>query len=257
MPAIIVDIVGSSRASAQLAGQGAIYRNLEVIGGPAEIGDFCHVDLTTPEPTIVMSSKSWLTEDDVSKMLRGYTGLGYGGIPFDIDKIWVFYASSGTSYYSRDTDGLALAIANVTSGDKMLIPNGTFGGDTTIPAGVQVACMGINTILTGKITLSSGSTISDGTILRNADDANDLIGIVGPSEGIGLVIGCRILVTQTGSGNAYGYYHTGGGDLEIASSRITASSVGGTGYGGYRDGAGNVYLYDCRPVLGSTYSLNE
>jgi hypothetical protein len=49
---------------------GAIVHNLRVIGGPVDIGDEVSVDYTTPEPTIIAVSKSWLTDDDLQRALK-------------------------------------------------------------------------------------------------------------------------------------------------------------------------------------------
>jgi hypothetical protein len=56
-----------NRASAQLSGNGAIAHNLSIIGGPVKTGDSVLVDYSTPEPTIIATSESWLTMDDLMR----------------------------------------------------------------------------------------------------------------------------------------------------------------------------------------------
>jgi hypothetical protein len=58
-----------SRASARLSTNGAIIHDLEIVGGPVDIGDAVAVDYTTPKPTIVSHSRSWLTMDDLLRAL--------------------------------------------------------------------------------------------------------------------------------------------------------------------------------------------
>lgn len=67
-PATIVDTHGGT-ASARLSGNGAIVHNLQIIGGPVDIGDKVSVDYTTPEPTVVATSRAWLTMDDLNREL--------------------------------------------------------------------------------------------------------------------------------------------------------------------------------------------
>lgn len=69
-PAVIVDSHGG-KASARLSTNGATVHNLDVIGGPVDIGDSVIVDYTTPDPTIIATSKSWLTQEDLDRALAG------------------------------------------------------------------------------------------------------------------------------------------------------------------------------------------
>lgn len=67
-PGTIVDVHGG-KASARLSGNGATVHSLDVIGGPVEIGESVTVDFSTPDPTIIATSKSWLTMDDLMREL--------------------------------------------------------------------------------------------------------------------------------------------------------------------------------------------
>jgi hypothetical protein len=67
-PATIVDKLGG-RASARLSGNGATIHDIPIIGGPVDIGDDVLVDFSTPDPTIITTSKEWLTMDDLMREL--------------------------------------------------------------------------------------------------------------------------------------------------------------------------------------------
>lgn len=54
--------------------------------------------------------------------------------------------------YTPDAAGLAAAIAAAAAGDTIWVPAGTIAGNYTVPAGVEVTGVGINTILSGTIT---------------------------------------------------------------------------------------------------------
>jgi hypothetical protein len=237
IPATIIDTNGN-RASAQLAGRGAIYRNLEVIGGPARMGDQCHVDLTTPEPTIVMTSKTWLTADDLKlslqRMPQGTGGGGNGGTgeALDIDKIWVFSSLAGATSYSRDGAGFTAALTNYVSGDKVIIPAGIITGTFTLPAGVEVFGMGRhNTSIVGQVTGADGASINDLAVEYSTTSASLTYAVLGPTSGNFKIDHCIVVATNAGSGSTYGVWQPRNGHTDIDYSTLRGEcSGGGLGY---------------------------
>lgn len=152
---------------------------------------------------------------------------------------------------------LALALAAASSGDTIWLPPGTYTGNHTVPAGVGVIGLSReHCILTGLIIGADGADLESLTISRTADDTDILRGVVGPASGTFRVHACNVVVTQSGTGNAYAAALDDEGDMEIWNSYLHGSSVGGVGYGGERAGGGNLYLYFCR-VVGSSYPLSE
>jgi hypothetical protein len=51
-PSIVIDKI-RDRVSVRLSTNGAVYRNLKLVGGPVQIGQLVYTDFTTPEPTVV------------------------------------------------------------------------------------------------------------------------------------------------------------------------------------------------------------
>jgi hypothetical protein len=224
MPAVVIDVVGSS-ASARLSANGAIYRNLSVVGGPAQIGDPCYVDLTTPKPTIVMVSKSWLTEDDLNRALRRLQfGLGTG---FDIDRIWVFAPGAGATPYSRDGSGLYDALQGASSGSKVVVPAGEISGSFEIPKGVELEGMGAErTRIFGVITGADQASMNGIWVQSSSAYA-----AIGPSTGKFYVYKCVISACQ-----GTGFHQPSGGQTDIQYSSL----IGEGGYAAKNDGTLNV-----------------
>ena len=213
LPAVIVD-VNVNRASAQLSGRGAIYRNLEVIGGPASIGDLCHVDLTTPEPTIVMTSKTWLTEDDLNRALRRLPGSTATG--FSLDKIWVFSAGVGAVSYPRDGAGLYDALQGAGEGSRVVIPNGIITGTFELPVGIEVTGMGRNvTSISGQVTGADQSSISNLAVEYRTTSSSLTYAVIGPTEGNFLIDHCICQACNQGNSYTYGHWQPLGGHTDI------------------------------------------
>jgi len=51
-PSTVIDKI-KDRVSVRLSTNGAIYRNLKLVGGPVSVGQLVYTDFTTPEPTVV------------------------------------------------------------------------------------------------------------------------------------------------------------------------------------------------------------
>ena len=238
VPATIVDIISSSRASARLSGNGAIYRNLVVIGGPAQKGDSCHVDLTTPEPTIIMVGKTWMTEDDVNRMLKKLPKSSAGST-FDIDKIWVFSSSVGATPYSRDGDGLKDALSGASPGDKVVVPAGsiTYNEAYTVPEKVNVVGFGRErTIIYQKVYLNRGSSLSHISIINDAYSSYDEFAVSGPTYGGATVNNCTLTCFQDSIGTAVAAFQPSGGKMLVQYSSLRGEACLACGYASRADG---------------------
>lgn len=114
------------------------------------------------------------------------------------NKIYVWHADgSAIDTLDPDATGMDLALAGASSGDTVWLTACTISGDHTVPA--SVAVIGIDraaSILTGQITLSSGSTLENLTISRSGG-ASDVTCIIGPSSGMARVISCLLLAVTT------------------------------------------------------------
>jgi hypothetical protein len=225
IPATVVDINGN-RASAQLAGRGAIYRNLEVIGGPAKVGDFCHVDMTTPEPTIVMTSKTWLTEEEMNRALRRLSsGMGRG--TFDIDQIWVFSSSAGATGYPRTGAGFSDALSGSSPGSSILIPNGIITGVFVLPEGIEVSGMGRNvTSISGQVTGADQSSINNLAVEFRTTTSELTYAVIGPTSGNFLIDHCICQACNQGNSLTYGHWQPLGGHTDIDYSILRGECYG-------------------------------
>lgn len=152
---------------------------------------------------------------------------------------------------------IAAALAAASGGDTIWLPPGTYSGDVTIPAGVTLVGMSReDCILTGQVTLGDGSVLENLSVIRTANDANQLEGVMAPTSGTAKIYRCNISVSQSGSGNAYAVSVESAGSLEVWGCYLYGSSASGIGYGGSRTGGGSLYIYGGR-CIGSSYPLSE
>ena len=167
---------------------------------------------------------------------------GAEGIAFDRPLL-----SRGDGTPIEEYDTLALALAATTPGSTVWLPPGTYHGNHTVPAHGRMVGFGrYATQLTGQITLGGEGTILHNiSIPRTANDANTLIGVVGPASGTARMFNCGVRLTQSGAGDAYAVSHTGAGDLWIKGCMLLAETDGGTARAVYRSGPGNVYVINC------------
>jgi len=151
--------------------------------------------------------------------------------------------------YAATSTGFGLALAG--GAPVVWLYGYTITGNHTIPAGYHVIGNQRDTsILSGLITLSSGSTLTNLSVIRTANDANALIGVEGPSNGTGYLYGCKVTCTQSGAGAAYAVAANRGnalgqGDMKVYRCELAGTSVSGTGYCGMSS-AGKLYIYHGR-----------
>lgn len=90
---------------------------------------------------------------------------------------------------------LDAALASCDAGDILVLPAGSISGNHTIPAAVGVVGMSrLRTILTGVITMSSGSIVSN---LTNHETDADALCFLRGAGGQAYVINCDCIATGT------------------------------------------------------------
>lgn len=126
--------------------------------------------------------------------------------------------------------GLTAAIAAAISGDRIELPQGSIGGDYTVPAGVTLEGHGPETILTGQITLGAGVHARMLKVARDVDQAAPCIGILtGDLTGAAAWIDKCIIEIENATGDAIGVA-TDGVQVWCQDCFVTARG-GGDGYG--------------------------
>lgn len=202
MPAVVVDVF-FNRVSARLSSNGAIVRNLPVVGGPVDVGDTVFVDYTTPEPTAVAIGKEWLTQDDLDRALSRLSDTGATGkLLLAVD---LFQGGSLYKTYIPDTQGFGQALSDAASGDTVHYNNCKVTGDFTVPGDVHLVGLDpVNSIIYGKLTLEEDASVSNIRIQNTGSSGSEMIGIEGPSSGFALVEDSHIFVINCGSADAIG-----------------------------------------------------
>lgn len=160
--------------------------------------------------------------------------------------------------YPGTATGMTNAISQAETDDVYWMPNRTIGGNYTLPADTDwIGIHKYGAKLTGQITLSDETSIINLSVVRSADDGNDLKGVIAPGSGAGRIKNCLVSVTQAGAGGAYAVNVESDGDIETMESYLIASSVGGSGYAVYHAGGGatgNSYQYGGRGYGSTDYT---
>lgn len=168
-------------------------------------------------------------------------------------------AKDTLSEYPATSAGLDDASGDASADDVIWIPTKTIDDNHTLTA--EVHYVGLSrwaTKLTGQITLANGTTLETMSIIRTANDASDLKGVVSPPSGTpsAKLRDCTITCTQSGAGGAYAVNFEGNTDVEVWNCYLDGSSTGGNGYAcNMQSGTGNAYIYGGRCV-GSTDAFN-
>lgn len=163
------------------------------------------------------------------------------------------------SAYAGSTAGLTAALAAASSGDEIWVLAHEIAGDCTIPAGVEVVGMGRRqTILTGQVTIEVGAILSNLSVNRTANDANDLVGVIGTEAGDSWLYNCNVKTEQAGAGLSVALYSSAAGcALHADHCMLYADSTGGTAYAGkYLPDDSAIFTRWCR-LYGSTDIFND
>lgn len=160
--------------------------------------------------------------------------------------------------YPGTATGMTNAIAAAETNDTYWMPNRTITGDYTLPAdSYWIGIDKYGAILTGEITLSSNTSIINLSVVRSADSADDIKGVIATSSGTSYIKNCLVSVTQAGAGGAWAVNVEGNGSIETMESYLIGNSTGGTGYAVYHAGGGatgNSYQYGGRGYGSTDYT---
>jgi hypothetical protein len=246
-PGIIVD-AGGGYATVRLSNTGAIYTNLEVVGGYARNGDICIVDFSSSIPfIIIVQSKA---QESVKKPKKpipsragvgskttttagstgGSTGGSSGGsaTPYGI----ILYGDGVIKDGWEASDAnLDIAISDSVSGDVIYLPNATISGNHTIPSGVSlVGLTRYGSILSGAIILSGGNSLENLSI--NGSGAANRLTINGDVT----LRSCDIVQSNAGYDALY---------LSAGYSLIRECHIEGPGNGVAGTGGASVHFFGC------------
>ena len=160
--------------------------------------------------------------------------------------------------YPGTAAGMTNAIAQVETDDVYWMPSRTITGDYTLPAdSYWIGIQKYGATLTGEITLSSDTSIINLSIVRSADSADDIKGVIATSSGMSYIKNCLVSVTQAGAGGAWAVNVEGNGSIETMETYLIGNSTGGTGYAVYHVGGGatgNSYQYGGRGYGSTDYT---
>lgn len=160
--------------------------------------------------------------------------------------------------YPGTATGMTNAVAAAETDDVYWMPNRTIGGDYTLPADTDwIGIHKYGAKLTGQITLSSATSIINLSVVRTADSAADIKGVIATSSGTSYVKNCLVSVTQAGAGGAWAVNVEGNGNIETMESYLIGNSTGGTGYAVYHaegGATGNSYQYGGRGYGSTDYT---
>jgi len=180
-----------------------------------------------------------------------YVTVGRGG-----DQIITFdNTGSPVAEYAPTSAGFDLALA--ATAPVVWLYGYTISGDHTIPSSYHVIGNQRDTsILSGQITMGAGSSLTNLSVIRTANDANTLYGVYGSGAGVSYLYGCKITCTQAGAGAAYAVAASAGlslnqGDIKIYRCELEATSGSGDGYCGLST-AGRLYVYHSRADVFTT-----
>lgn len=154
-------------------------------------------------------------------------------------RIWLIYGD-GTipSDYPVTSAGFESALNAASSGDIIRVFAATISGDFIVPAGVAVVGDGEKTVFTGRLNLKSNSVLSNVSVTRTANSADDLIAIAGPATdgNTAYLFNVDASAVQSGAGDAVGLL-VQDGDVVSQVCTFTGTSTSGSGYGVYTSGA--------------------
>jgi len=121
----------------------------------------------------------------------------------------LLFSADGTqlAQFDADDDGLTAALAAMSDGDVVRLPPCSIGGAHTVPAGGTLEGCGEASVLTGQLTLEAGTRVRHLAIIRDEDDADEIIGVITGDESgdIAWLEDCAVQVTNA-TGDATGCY---------------------------------------------------
>lgn len=194
IPAIVIDVF-YGRASVKLSGNGALIRNLAVVGGPVLAGQAVQVDFTTPEPTVVALGQESLSMDDIVALLKGLA------VPGQTDlfswQILTFSQGVLTGIYTADPIGLANACSDATDG-VIFLPPCEIAGDFVLAGNATMVGMDRDKCIISGTIMAYGGLCSLSVI--NSENSEEDVYALRTNPNIVEVSYRDILVYATNSG---------------------------------------------------------
>jgi len=142
----------------------------------------------------------------------------------NIDKIFLFSGGAEELVeYDKTSVGLAAALSDAIAYDYVWLPNGTYIGDFTVPAGVLLQCAGWNTHINGTVVLGNESTLIDCKITNVVSDADKVFAVSAPDSGFCMILNCYITCNNA-LGEGYGISTYAGGDVYVYDSVVFGST---------------------------------
>lgn len=200
LPAVVVEVF-YDRATIKLAGNGAVMRNLSVIGGPVVAGQLVQVDFTTPVPTVVALGEGALSLDEITDLIKSLIDPGLlTGFSW---QILTFQNGQLVGTYAPDATGLQTALADTSEG-VILLPPGEFTGTFVVQGSAALVGMHRETcILYGPVTVQGG--LSGVTIQNSGTSASDIVALTtNPTSKVISVTDVYAYAANSGTGRAFG-----------------------------------------------------
>jgi len=261
----VIEILGNT-VSVRLTQNASRIYGIRLIGGPVQVGDLVHIDYISGTPVAQAISTHQTIPDNTYHYTPAVTDYNEVAPPSQnpSQSLYAVILYSTADYrayeFPANSDGLTDALSIATSGDIVVLPPGEFDNNYTIPANVALVGYAIDSsIITGQVTMNNQSEMRNMSIVRTANDATTLIGLVMPSSGTVEVSDVDVNVTQSGSGNAYAIsIPAGTASLSFARMYIYANSSGGSGYAIYMNVSytGNSYGFHAS-IIASTAVTND
>lgn len=220
-PAVVIDVAGS-KVSVRLSTRGAVYRNLNLVGGPVDIGDQVHVDFTTDEPTVVAPGRSY--EADFEALEEAITPPITEAAEieeFESGMIEVYqvgeWASSGSggqwwkdptagSFFDATDANLDIAIGYAEPGSAIFLPRHEFGGNHAFWYGQTIIGYGQGeTVLTGQITFRHDFYVRELSFVRSFTSSGTQGAVIVYGDGYFYQVDFTCI--NYGSGDSIGLYN--------------------------------------------------
>jgi hypothetical protein len=233
LPAKIISVSGM-KATVRLSGKGAVYSNLQVIGGEVHIGDEVKIDFSTDIPFVVSGYTPPAASVDREESRAGLgaskqaTGFETGIILYGVGYL--------KGVYDPTDSGMTLALAESEEGDTILIPNISLTNNYTILAGRNVVGLGrTSSVFTGQLSLEGQATLENLTVSRTGGD----LVCVNTTSGSVVLQSCDLILVSTSGSSSSGSpacLTASGQEIEVIDCTLSSSHYGmrGTGLGSLR-----------------------
>jgi hypothetical protein len=148
----------------------------------------------------------------------------------------------------REYATITAALADSADGDVVEASQGTYTEDVTVPAGrILRGADRAGCIIAGTVTVKG--TLSHCSVIRTANSATALTGVVSGAEGDEGALDDVTIDVQNSGGPAYAVYMAAGGDITAREADLLAE-VGTDGYAAYV--ASGTFRHESGKAIGTT-----